>query len=79
MGKFYCFNFHTTATSLFVILAKANLLCLTEEQPPDNRHSFTKSNTILNNAQAMLYCISLFRQSPIQILSRPGSQAWGNR
>lgn len=37
MGKFYCFIFPTTATSLFVILAKANLFSLMEEQPPDNR------------------------------------------
>lgn len=79
MGKFYCFIFYTTATSLFVIVAKANLLCLMEEQPPDKRHSFTKSNTTLNNAQAMLYCLSLFRQSTVQILSRPESQAWRNR
>lgn len=79
MGKFYCCSFHTTATSRFVILAKANLFCWTEEQPPDNRHGFTKSNTILSNAQAMLYFISLFQQSPFQILSRAESQAWRNR
>lgn len=54
MGKFYCFIFHTTATSLFVILGKANLFCLMEEQPPGNRHSFTKSDTILNNAQTII-------------------------
>lgn len=45
MGKFYCFIFHTTATGLFVILAKANMFCLMEEKPPDNRHTFTKFNT----------------------------------
>lgn len=50
-----------------------------EEQPPDKRPSFTKSNTTLNNAQATLYHISLFRQGHIQILSTPGSQAWRNK
>lgn len=73
MGKFYCSIFPTTATNLFVIPAKANLFGLMQEQPPDNR---ALQNPIPYwTMHKTCSIVSLFRQNPIQILSRPGPQA----
>lgn len=75
IGKFYCFILHATATVCPPRQSQFGF-CATEQQPPDKRASFAKPSTTLNNAQATLCHISLFRQSHTQILSTPGSQAW---
>lgn len=75
MGKFYCFVFHAPKPVCHRRQSQFGF-CAMEKQQPDKRDSLAKPSTTLNNAQAMLCPISPFRQSRIQILSTPGSQAW---